>query len=281
MISEFIGAEGFQLKPALAFIALCLACVAASVAGQMFFPGENLVPLVARSLLAAFGTIVLAIGSGKLLQDHFRGPEQLGLRLNVRSFLGFFGGFAGGFLMIALLAGAIWLIVPFHFERGELPLAKVVPLANGYFWSNLGEELVFRGVPLIILSRILGPSIALAVIALAFGLFHLPGLSGVMAAKMFLTTGASSYLFSAAFLATDTLWTAIGLHFALNVSLHLVTGLDGGTALLKPIFTESWPAYFDPGFLIFLSLPLLLASAIFYLRPPRLCLSATGSHLGN
>jgi membrane protease YdiL (CAAX protease family) len=83
---------------------------------------------------------------------------------------------------------------------------------------------------------------------------------GMAAAKMIATTSAMSIVFSYSFLRTGTLWTAVGLHVALNVSLHTLTGLDGEgkTTLWKPIF-GLWPTGYDAGFWTFITITSLVA----------------------
>lgn len=254
--------EPIQLKSLAYFFLLVAICIGSSVAGQMFFPGSNILPHTVRMVLTAAGTIVLAVGSERLLARQFGDNATLGLRPSGKAVVGLVGGCFAAFLWIGLLAAAFWLLVPFHFERGSLTAREIVPAAHQYFWSNFGEELVFRGYLLIVVSRAFGLRIALALLALFFGLFHLPGLSGIAAVKMIFTTAAASYFFAAVFLATGTLWTAVALHFMGNVALHKISGLDGGAAMLKPVLHSTYPRY-DSGFWVFVTLPLFLSWLIF------------------
>ena len=257
--------EPIQIKPLLCFVLLVAICIGSSVAGHMFFPGSNALPYAIRTVLTAVGTIILAVGSERLLARQFGNELTLGLRPASKAAAGFLSGSFAAIVWISLLAAAFWLFVPFHFERGALKARDVLPTAHHYFWSNLGEELVFRGYLLIVLWRAFGLRMALALVALLFGLFHLPGLSGMAALKMIFTTAAASYFFAAVFLATGTLWTAVALHFMGNVLLHKISGLDGGAALLKPVLHHSYPSY-DPGFWVFMIIPLLLAWLLFSWR---------------
>src|SRR5207247_1200909 len=121
-------------------------------------------------------------------------------------------------------------------------------------------------------------------IAILFGLFHLPGLTGMAALKMVFTTAACSYVFAAAFLQTGTIWGAVALHLVANVALHKLTGLDGGAAILKPVLNSNYSHNFDAGFWIFLTVPLLLAlpllssSAVKARRPSALVAPASNIH---
>jgi membrane protease YdiL (CAAX protease family) len=116
-----------------------------------------------------------------------------------------------------------------------------------YLGGNAGEELIFRAYLLLLLRRHCGLGWAVAITSLLFGLFHLPGLSGVAALKMIGTTFLGGSLFAVGFLLTNTLWTAIGMHVVGNVVLHQVLGLSGNPdSIFTPSFDRAWPASYDP-----------------------------------
>lgn len=247
------------------FLLLVAACIGSSIAGAMFFPGQNLFVTTVRTILAAVGILILAIGSERLLQRDFGSASTLstlGLKPSRRALTGLILGTLGAILIIGLITACLWMIAPFRFEPGDLTASEAFHTINTFFWSNVGEELVFRGYFLLILANRFGLRPALAIVALLFGLFHLPGLSGFAALKMILTTAAFSYLLSAAFLKTGTLWTTVALHFFANVLLHKITGLSGGSALFKPVFANGYPA-FDPSALLMLVIPLTAAWLLF------------------
>jgi hypothetical protein len=77
---------------------------------------------------------------------------------------------------------------------------------------------------------------------------------------MIATTSAMSLVFSYSFLFTGTLWTAVGMHVAINVLLHTLTGLDGAakTTVWKPIF-GLWPTGYDAGFWTAITITSLVA----------------------
>lgn len=255
--------EPIQLASFGWFLLLALVCVGSTVTGQMFFPGQNAVPSAVRTVLTIGGFVMMGVGSERMLAQQFGGRVTLGLKPSLRALAGFLGGAAGGLLFVAAIIVVLWVVRPFHFARGAASALDRLPDLQGYLLSNMGEELIFRGYLLIVLERRFGLRIALLIVAIFFGLFHLPGLSGMTALKMVFTTAACSYLFAAAFLVTGTIWSAIGVHFAANVFLHVVSGLSGRPAILTPVFDAPAPSGYDPGFWVCVTVPLLLALAVF------------------
>jgi membrane protease YdiL (CAAX protease family) len=263
-----INANSIRPRQFIVFLLLAFACIGSSIAGQMFVPGMNTVPRIVRAMLAVSGLFAIAFGSERLLARQFHGEITLGLKPSARSLTGLLFGAAGGLVLVAGFAGGLWLFSPFHFERGPATVRQIFPDVQNYFLSNIGEELVFRGYLLIVLARRFGLNIALLVIACLFGLFHLPGLSGLAAVKMIFTTAACSYLFAGAFLASGTIWAAIALHFVANVALHKITGLDNGVALLQPVMQSPDQHSYDPAFWICVILPLMMAYPLIAYRSP-------------
>ena len=261
-----------QKKSFWRFICLCAAAYGFGLVGVMFFPKERPDALMARAMLAACGVALLLFGSKMLLQRDGFPAGALGLQLTLPHIKRFVMGVAAGLLFIALIAAALAVQVPFHWERGLLSLSVAAFAAHTYFWTSFGEELIFRGYALVALSYYLGPRKAVWTLALPFGLLHLPGMGmGLAAAKMIATTSAMSIVFSCSFLLTRTLWTAVGLHVATNVSLHTLTGLDGASnaTLWKPIF-GSWPTRYDAGFWTAITITSLIAFFLSRKIDPRL-----------
>jgi membrane protease YdiL (CAAX protease family) len=156
------------------------------------------------------------------------------------------------------------LQVPLHWERGLLSAADVGLVAHTYFWTGWGEELLFRGYALVVLVRFLGARKAVWVMALPFGLFHLPGMDGLPAVKMVATTATMALVFSYSFLLTGTLWTAVGLHLAVNVWLHTLTGPDGSghVTYWNLVSAQQWPTDYDAAFWTFLTVHSLVAGVL-------------------
>jgi membrane protease YdiL (CAAX protease family) len=232
----------------------------------MFFPERGFFAHSARvviPLLVVGGLIVL--NRTFLTRDGFpRDALGLGLRR-----IGWF--FAGGIMILPIIlamAGSLWLLVPFHWERGEMAWSQLAWKTAEYFAGNFGEELAFRGYFLVVLTRYLGLTRALLIGALLFGLFHLPGLSGTEAIKMVCTTGALSFVFAYGYVLTGSLWAAVGLHVFGNVILHEVLGMSGKSGIATMVFHEPWPSSYDPAFLVWLgvSIPVVVIGALIVRR---------------
>ena len=233
------------------FIGLGLIAYGLAMTGELFVPGMRPEAQLGRMALTAIAVLVLLLGSLRLLRREGLAPDVLGLWLLPGRAKWFMGGVVSAGFFMGLLAALLVLQVPFHWERGTLSSTNALLAAHRYFWNGMGEELLFRGFALVLLARYFGPRRAAFALVLPFGLFHLPGLGFSLAGlKMMVTTGAMSLLFSASFLLTRTLWTAISLHMMLNVLLHTITGLDGGSlpTLWKPVFEGPWPTGYDAPF---------------------------------
>jgi len=83
--------------------------------------------------------------------------------------------------------------------------------------AAFAEELAFRGVPLIAMSRAVGPVPALLAVSALFGVAHLgnPGVTGLAIANV---TLAGVFL-GLAFFTPGGLWTSTGAHFGWNLTL--------------------------------------------------------------
>lgn len=144
---------------------------------------------------------------------------------------------------------ALRLLMPFHLEAGTMTSAGFAFSIVVYLFGSIIEELAFRGVPFLRLRRAYGVPIAVAVVSLAFGLFHVPCLQGAALAKIVAITALSSLVFCLGYLRTGTLWAAIGLHFGLNLTLHSIFGAgDPNRASLLRLNVASplpgWDAWF-------------------------------------
>jgi hypothetical protein len=186
----------------------------------------------AGALVAGYGLLSWIIGGA-------------GLRLTLRDFglvplapgvAGFGRGtLAGG----ALAATAMVIAVPLGHAAwrndGGTPgawLVRVLVTAGVLLPAALGEELAFRGVPLLALSRGFGRLPALVVLALLFGLAHLnnPGVTGLAVANIAL----AGIFLGFAFFTPGGLWASTGVHFGWNLALAALAAPVSGLGLPMP-----------------------------------------------
>jgi uncharacterized protein len=138
---------------------------------------------------------------------------------------------AGVTLLLAVVAGhARW--VP---DTGTPPeyvgsaLKTVLVLAP----SALGEELVFRGVPLVLLAAAVGRGTAVVAVAIAFALAHLinPNVTALGLGNIAL----AGVLLGLAFYAPGGIWTAIGVHLGWNALLACLDTPVSGVPFRIPL----------------------------------------------
>ena len=150
---------------------------------------------------------------------------------------GLVGGIGSAALVLAppLLTGAAHLsLLPVPPSAGTLPFVTLLLAA-----SSAGEEILFRGYPLQILMRAVGPFASIIPIGVVFALLH----SGNPNANWFgiANTAGFGILFGYAFFRTRDLWLPIGLHFGWNFTLPLfgvnVSGLKIGVTGQEMVWT--------------------------------------------
>jgi uncharacterized protein len=245
------------------FLALAGAAIAALQLGHTFFPGERGFAQAGRALCSIAAIGVLIVGSRWLLKRDRLPVDRLALGLGARHARAFAIGAAIACVHIAALLAGLYVFAPFEIGAGPLPIAAVALAGAGYLSGNFVEELLFRGYLLIVVARWLGTTCAIGLLALPFGLFHLPGLDAVALGKMMLTTGAMHFVYAYAWLATRSLMAAVALHAVGNTLLHEVVGTGRPAAL-----TLHFSGPVTPGvlFLVFFGVSALLA--VFLARLP-------------
>jgi len=159
----------------------------------------------------------------------------------------------------------LYLFNPFRITNGNLHGWMLLRESYWYLLNNTLEELMFRGFLLLILIRIVDWQLAALIMALPFGLFHLPYIGFTMAGlKMVLTTMTLSFMFSYTFILTGSLFTAIAVHVSMNIVNHALLGLDGaGNATYIPVFSHQWPTTYDPGFIVTIIVGIVVAGLLF------------------
>lgn len=168
-------------------------------------------------LTAAFGLSTWIVGNKALQLDLYqlRWKTSMGWSrgLGAGLVLGILPAATAMFLGITI-GGAAWVPEggsPFEYlSRLGFILLLLAPNA-------LAEEIVFRGVPLVVLSDVLGRPAALVLLSIVFGLMHItnPDVSILALGNIAL----AGILLSLAFFSPGGMWTAFGAHLAWNGSL--------------------------------------------------------------
>lgn len=211
-----------------------LGALAKGPAGTDWFlsPGLPQLLLQGVGLVAGFGLATLFIGRkalGRSWEDlRWRGPVPAapwfarGLGLGAAA--------AAGAMLLGLVAGgADWAVgagSPLDWGRSLLLTAGALAL------PALSEEIIFRGVPLILLAGVLGRWPAVVVMSVAFGLSHWSNPD--ITALGIVNISLAGVLLGTAFFAPGGLWTAWGAHFGWNLALAGLGAPVSGLPLAMP-----------------------------------------------
>lgn len=255
-ILKAIGWSVAFLLIGLALSTLLLAGWAAAIAGgdvrlgmaRLQQPGGLQAIADGSSRLVAFLLMTWAIGMRALGLD--RGdlrwaPAPVGVR-------GFFGGFGLGALAAGVALVAAVAVGSAYWSRdsgGPVDyVAQVLKTTLVLAPAALSEEIMFRGVPLVLLASVAGRGTALVLVsAAAFSLLHWVNpdvtplaLGNIALAGLFL---------GVAFYAPGGLWTAFGAHLGWNATLAAldapVSGLPFDIPLLD--YHAGEPAWLSGG----------------------------------
>jgi len=240
------------------FLVLSVVAIVAVQSAHGFFPGNLPVARIGRLFLLLAGAAVLIAGSRWLLARDRITDDRLGLAVDAAHGRAFVFGTGLGILHIVVLMTVFYVAMPFEIGDGPRTPADVALSGLDYLAGNFIEELLARGYLLIVLACWLGTTRAIWLMAIPFGLFHLPGLDPVAAVKMMFTTGAMHFVYAYAYLATRSLWAALALHAVGNTLLHSVIGVDKPGAVSLQ-FTRSLPETVDLPFLVFFGMTALFA----------------------
>ena len=265
---NFHRVDNFKLNRSslIRFIILSLLIWVLNLIVQQAFPTDTDFPFIIRNLFAATTVLLLVHISKRELAKNDIYFGALGITFSFITARNLFFGMLMAVIVLALFGSIVCVFVPFHFEAGSLSGTNAFKHSISFLVTNTLEELIFRGCALLILSKMYGWRKAVLFLALPFGLFHLYGLGlSIAGLKMVLTTASYSFIFCYAYIVTESIITAISVHWFSNVLLHVLTGLDGeGNALLQPMFHVSRPS-FDIGLFAFLLSVAIVASLLFFI----------------
>ena len=248
------------------FIATALAAWGVNVVGHTLFPSQNFVPFCVRSAITLGTDVAIIYTSFRLLVQSGLPQGALGLAFSKKAILDIVWGGMIGAIAVAMIAGMLFVFVPYHFVSGSLGISAASKEVVSYVVGNLLEELIFRGFLFVIFSQLVGWRISALILAIPFGLFHLQGTGiSIDGLKMVATTACYSFVFSFSYVFFRSLWAATSVHVMSNTCLHVITGLDGeNKALLAPTFDRNWPTNYDPGFTVMILTAVTVAALLYF-----------------
>jgi membrane protease YdiL (CAAX protease family) len=188
-------------------------------------------------LLAAFGLLTWLIGRRTLRMS----AAELGW-VSPGQPRGFGLGAAGAAvlaalsLLLAAAAGARW----FPDTGGVVAYLRSVGLTTAVLApAALAEELIFRGLPLVLLAAAFGRGTGIIVMAVIFGLAH--GLNPEVTPLAVGNVALAGVFLGLAFYAPGGIWTAWGAHLGWNAMLAALDAPVSGLPFRIPLIN------FDPG----------------------------------
>jgi membrane protease YdiL (CAAX protease family) len=185
---------------------------------HLLTPGPQQVLVGGLSQLLGFGFATWVVGFRIL---HLR-PAELRWAPARRGASGFGIGLAVGVAaaVLALLSAVVLAHSYWTNDKGGLGdyMASVAKTFGVLAPAALSEEIMFRGVPLVLMAAVVGRGTALVLVAgLFFALFH--GLNPGVTALGLGNIALAGIFLGVAFYAPGGLWTAFGAHLGWNTAL--------------------------------------------------------------
>lgn len=211
-----IIASGFAVS--VAFV------VGLAVAGSADGAGEWLTIIAPAQIIVQGGALL----AGGLIASYLVGLKRLQLSLEHLRWRGVGSiprGFGIGFLFgavpaVAVLVGSV-AVGDAHWVSDEGTLASWVA-SGGAIGATLApaalaEEVLFRGVPLVLMAAVIGRGSAVVSVAAIFGLMHFlnPNVTGLGVANVAL----AGVLLGTVFYGVGGIWSAFGAHLGWNATL--------------------------------------------------------------
>jgi membrane protease YdiL (CAAX protease family) len=203
-------------------------------AGTDWFAQPGLPQLLVQGfgLVVGFGLATLLIGRkavGRTWEElRWRAPQPAGPWFARGLALG--AAAAGGAMVLGLAAaGARWSTT----TGSPLDWARSAFLTGGALaLPALSEELIFRGVPLVLLAGVVGRWPAVVVTSIAFGFSHWTNPD--ITALGIVNISLAGVLLGTAFFAPGGIWTAWGAHFGWNLALAALAAPVSGLPMAIP-----------------------------------------------
>lgn len=202
-------------------------------------------PIAALVIGPLLGGVVLWLYRLSTRELENRDPVELAAPVARRHLL---TGVGIGTLLSAVTIGLLALAGGYQIT-GWGSLSGALTVAGMMAVVAVAEEVLFRGVILRLIQQRGGTWLALAVSAVLFGLVHLLNPGATLWGALAIAVEAGVML-GAAYVATGSLWLAIGLHFGWNVTTVAVFGtVTSGSEVQGALVsaTTSGPAWLSGG----------------------------------
>jgi len=181
-------------------------------------------PVLGAGIAVGLGLVALAIYAGCARWIERREATELTLPGAGREFA--LGGFIGVGLYTACVV--VLMVLGIYRVEGLNPISFLLPAMAMSIKSAIFEELVFRGVILRSVEKMLGTWAGLIVSSAAFGFIHLINPDATLEGAVYITVEAG-LLLGAAYLVTRRLWICIGFHMLWNyVQSAVFSGIVSG-----------------------------------------------------
>jgi len=233
--------ESFRLdaRSFAIFVIAGFAAWALNVFPQMLFRLSSNIWFWVSTTSILMGDILLVYTTFALLKRCGISKNILGLNFSKSFFPNVLIGVTIGLTTILILAAILNFAIPYHFEHRLLGVADAVKRSYSFLLGAISEELLFRGFLLVVFAKRFGWRWGVLIMALPFGLYHFEG-----GLSLVVSTTFYSFVFALSFILTRSLWCAIITHAIMNILLHIITGLDGGTnSIYKLVVDKQWPDY--------------------------------------
>jgi membrane protease YdiL (CAAX protease family) len=246
LLSVFVN-PAYQVRSGWKFLAYSslwiFAVLIVQTAFVFLYPGAFQIPHGDFRFLSVNAIVIFVPSAAVLLaMSRLLDPAPLaafGVALHERWLRDFTIGFAIATVMLmAVLAGSLLLgDVRITWSGSPAALPAILLTLAALTISAFSEELVFRGYPLQVLMKGLGPWGAIALLSFLFGLLHWqnPGATGMSV----LGTVLAGVALSVAYVKTRSVWLPYGIHLGWNVGLSLVLGFPMSGIRTASLWTTS------------------------------------------
>ena len=157
--------------------------------------------IVDRKPLAVFGVT---------LHERWHHDVFLGLKISA------------GMLAVMVAGSALFSQLRVTWTAGETPGTSLLLTLVMLVVAAANEELVFRGYPMQVMMRGIGPWPAILLMSVIFGLLHAGNPNATLLGT--LNTALAGLMLSIAYLRTRSLWLPFGIHVGWNVGLGMILG---------------------------------------------------------